>query len=138
MLKAIGGSPQPCKASIAVQGALKCMGKSLVIRKVVGVGQRGVGAGGEWIGTHVVVHPYNEWGNLPPLTVAAPIHFPQVRGGFIISPLRFVSGREDVATFGGKWRLGRWDIRCSFHDRSQNPKLSKFRRPCDGYQSGLL
>jgi hypothetical protein len=26
MLKAIGGSPQPCKASIAVQGALKCMG----------------------------------------------------------------------------------------------------------------
>ena len=87
---------------------------------------------------HVVVHPYNEWGNLPPLTVAAPIHFPQVRGGFIISPLRFVSGREDVATFGGKWGLGRWDIGCSFHDRSQNPKLSKFRRPRDGYQSGLL
>ena len=82
----------------------------MVIRKVVGVGQRGVGVGGEWIVSMWWSTPTMSGGAFPPLTVAAPIHFPQVRGGFIISPLRFVSGREDLETFGGNWGLGRWDI----------------------------
>ena len=57
------------------------------------------------------VHPTTVMvGNLPSLTVATPTHFPQERGGFVISLLMFVSGRDDVGTFGAKWGLGRCEM----------------------------
>jgi hypothetical protein len=42
--------------------------------------------------------------------VAPPTHFPEERGGFIISCGMYLSGRDDVGTFGGWWGLGRWDM----------------------------